>query len=152
MTTTPTRLRVMATLAAFVVGACSGGFGGASQAPSASVAPSASAPASAATSPSASPSAAAEPVTLSWFVDDNNVTQARLQGLIDAYKKIQPNVTIEIETHPGGTDGDNLIKTRLSTGDMNDIFYYNSGSLLQALNPSDTLVDLSKEPYIANIQ
>ena len=152
MTTTPTRLRVMATLAAFVVGACSGGFGGASPSPSASVAPSASAPASAATSPSASPSAAAEPVTLSWFVDDNNVTQARLQGLIDAYKKLQPNVTIEIETHPGGTDGDNLVKTRLSTGDMNDIFYYNSGSLLQALNPSDTLVDLSKEPYIANIQ
>ena len=152
MTTTPTRLRVMGILAALVVGACSGGFGGASPAPSSSSAASASAPASAAPSASASPSAAAEPVTLSWFVDDNNVTQARLQGLIDAYKKLQPNVTIEIETHPGGTDGDNLVKTRLSTGDMNDMFYYNSGSLLQALNPSDTLVDLSKEPYIANIQ
>jgi raffinose/stachyose/melibiose transport system substrate-binding protein len=34
---------------------------------------------------------------------------------------------------------------------MNDIFYYNSGSLLQALHPADTLVDLSKEPFIANI-
>ena len=54
-----------------------------------------------------------EPVTLSWFVDDNNVTQARLQGLIDAYKKLQPNVTIEIETQPGGGDGDNIVKTRL---------------------------------------
>ena len=34
---------------------------------------------------------------------------------------------------------------------MNDIFWYNSGSLLQALNPSETLVDLSGEPFIANI-
>jgi raffinose/stachyose/melibiose transport system substrate-binding protein len=34
---------------------------------------------------------------------------------------------------------------------MTDIFWYNSGSLLQALHPTDTLVDLSKEPFIANI-
>ena len=61
-------------------------------------------------------------------------------------------MTIEIETHPGGTEGDNLVKTRLATGDMPDMFYYNSGSLLQALNPSDTLVDLKDEPFIANIQ
>ncbi len=111
--------------------------------------PAASAPASAAASPS---EANAEPVTLSYFVDDNNVTAARLQGLIDAYQTLHPNVTIEIETHPGGTEGDNLVKTRLATGDMPDMFYYNSGSLLQALNPSDTLVDLSDEPFIANIQ
>ena len=101
----------------------------------------------------ASPSeAAAEAVTLNWFVDDNNVTQARLQGLIDAYTKLHPNVTITIETHPGGTEGDNLVKTRLATGDMPDIFYYNSGSLLQALNPAETLVDLSGEPFVANLQ
>ena len=34
---------------------------------------------------------------------------------------------------------------------MTDIFWYNSGSLLQALNPSETLVDLNGEPFIANI-
>ena len=77
----------------------------------------------------------AEPVTLTWYIDDNNVTADRLQGLVDAYTAINPNVTFEIETRPGGTDGDNLVKTRLATGEMTDIFYYNSGSLLQALNP-----------------
>ncbi len=64
---------------------------------------------------------------------------------------LHPDVTINIESRPGGTEGDNIVKTRLATGDMTDIFWYNSGSLLQALNPSDTLVDLSKEPFIANI-
>jgi raffinose/stachyose/melibiose transport system substrate-binding protein len=34
---------------------------------------------------------------------------------------------------------------------MTDIFWYNSGSLLQALNPSETIVDISNEPFIANI-
>jgi raffinose/stachyose/melibiose transport system substrate-binding protein len=93
----------------------------------------------------------AEPVTLSYFIDDNNVTADRLQGLIDAFTAQHPNVTFEIETHPGGTEGDNLVKTRLATGEMNDIFYYNSGSLFQALNPTETLVDLSGEPFIDNI-
>ena len=93
-----------------------------------------------------------EPVTLTYFTDDTGPTAARLGGLIDAYTALHPNVTIEIETHPGGSEGDNLVKTRLATGDMSDMFYYNSGSLLQALNPSDTLVDLSAEPFIANIQ
>jgi raffinose/stachyose/melibiose transport system substrate-binding protein len=64
---------------------------------------------------------------------------------------LHPNVTITIETRPQGTEGDNLVKTRLATGDMTDIFFYNSGSLLQALNPSDTLVDLSDQPFIENI-
>jgi raffinose/stachyose/melibiose transport system substrate-binding protein len=34
---------------------------------------------------------------------------------------------------------------------MNDIFYYNSGALLQALHPANSLVDLSQEPFMANI-
>lgn len=138
-----TRIGVLSLLAALAVGACSGGFGGASPTTPASAPPAASEPAA---------SAAGEAVTLSYYVDDNNVTAARLKGLTEAFTKLHPNVTFEIETHPGGTDGDNLVKTRLSTGEMNDIFYYNSGSLLQALNPADTLVDLSGEPFIANIQ
>ncbi len=137
----------IATVAALMVAGCSGGFGGSSQTPPAS----AEASAAASAPVEASASAAAEPVTLSFYTDDNAVTTARIAGLIDAYTALHPEVTIEVETHPGGTEGDNLVKTRLATGEMSDIFYYNSGSLLQALNPSETLVDISGEPFIANI-
>ncbi len=34
---------------------------------------------------------------------------------------------------------------------MDDVFWYNSGSLLQALNPAQTLVDLTNDPAIANV-
>jgi raffinose/stachyose/melibiose transport system substrate-binding protein len=134
-------------LAALAVAACSGGFGGSS--PSAPAAtPSASGPAE--SEPAGSP--AGEPVTLTYLVDDTEATQARAHALADAYTALHPNVTFDIETRPGGTEGDNIVKTRLSTGEMTDIFWYNSGSLLQALNPAESLVDLSAEPYIANIQ
>jgi raffinose/stachyose/melibiose transport system substrate-binding protein len=151
MATSATRIGALGLLTLLAVSACSGGFGGApaTTAPTTAPTTAASEPASAPASPS---EAAGEAVTLNWYVDDNNVTQARLQGLIAAYTKLHPNVKIEIETHPGGTDGDNLVKTRLSTGDMPDMFYYNSGSLLQALNPADTLVDLKDQPFVANLQ
>jgi len=93
----------------------------------------------------------AAPVTLSYLVDDSEANQASAKALADAYMALHPNVTISVESRPGGTDGDNVVKTRLATGEMTDVFWYNSGSLLQALNPSDTLVDLSGEPFIANI-
>ena len=34
---------------------------------------------------------------------------------------------------------------------MTDVFFYNAGSLLQALNPSKTLVDLTNEPFMKNV-
>ena len=141
-----TRLGVLSVLAAVLVAACSGGFGGSSATPGAASQPAGSAPAS---QPAESQSA--EPVTLTYYVDDNNVTAQRLEGLTDAYTALHPNVTFEIETHPGGTEGDNLVKTRLATGEMSDIFYYNSGSLFQALNPTETLVDLSGEAFVGNM-
>jgi raffinose/stachyose/melibiose transport system substrate-binding protein len=117
--------------------------------PTAATEPAATEPA--ATELVATEPAEAEPVTLTYLVDDSEANQASAKALADAYMALHPNVTIIIESRPGGTEGDNIVKTRLATGDMTDIFWYNSGSLLQALNPSETLVDLSNEPFIANI-
>lgn len=95
---------------------------------------------------------AEEPVTVSFLGAQNENDALMIDALTEAYTAMHPNVTFDIEVAAaGGTEVDNLVKTRLATDEMNDIFYYNSGSLLQALNPSDTLVDLSGEPFIANI-
>ncbi len=96
--------------------------------------------------------AAQDSISLTYLVDDSQNSQDTAQALVDAYTAQHPNVTITVESRPGGTEGDNLVKTRLATGDMDDIFFYNSGSLLQALHPTQTLVDLSGQPFIANIQ
>ena len=87
--------------------------------------------------------AAKADVTLSFLIDNGADTQAIAEALATAYEAKNPGVKIEIETRPGGAEGDNIIKTRLATGEMDDIFLYNSGSLFQALNPAKTLVDLT---------
>lgn len=119
------------------------------------VQPPPAAPAEAPQEQAAEPAGAAEeapaPVTLTYMVGDVETDQLIARTLIDAYMELHPNVTIEIENRPGGGEGDNLVKTRLATGDMTDLFSYNAGSLLQALNPSDTLVDLTNEPFMENV-
>ncbi|MGO4535058.1 ABC transporter substrate-binding protein [Leifsonia sp. 2MCAF36] len=86
--------------------------------------------------------------TISLLAGGNDPAATKFaKDLATGFHKANPSITVKVETRPGGTDGDNLIKTRLSTGDMNDVFLYNSGSLLQALHPDTTLQPLTDESW-----
>jgi raffinose/stachyose/melibiose transport system substrate-binding protein len=116
-------------------------------------------PAAASTAPTEPPGSAAAPaelnngenVTLKLLADNTETTSLLTAGLTSAFSALHPNVTFDIEQRPGGADGDNIVKTRLATNEMADVFFYNSGSLLQALNPTETLVDLSGDPMLDNV-
>ncbi len=95
--------------------------------------------------------AAAEPVELSILVDNTDLSIALAEGVTAAFTAANPEVTFDVQTRPQGGEGDNVVKTRLATGDMTDLFAYNSGSLLQALNPTQTLVPLTGEALVANL-
>jgi raffinose/stachyose/melibiose transport system substrate-binding protein len=95
--------------------------------------------------------AAAEEVTLSFLIDNAPSTVAWADQLKADFEAQNPEIKIEVETRPGGGEGDNIIKTRLSTGEMTEVFLYNSGSLFQAINPPQNLVDLTAEPFQANV-
>ena len=47
----------------------------------------------------------------------------------------------------GGAEADNIVKTRLASGDMADLLIYNSGALLSALNPGEYFIDISQDVY-----
>ena len=89
--------------------------------------------------------------TLTLLMDNQSPAAMEGYNAVAAEFEKKYNIKTEIETRPGGSEGDNLVKTRLSTGDMTDLVAYNSGSLLQALNPEKNFVDLTNEPYIDNI-
>ncbi|GAA3586221.1 extracellular solute-binding protein [Nonomuraea rosea] len=91
-------------------------------------------------------------VTLSFMTGSDQSTVATSTALANAFMKANPTIKIKMEQQSGGSEGDNVVKTRLSTGEMTDVFWYNSGSLLQALNPAQTLVDLTGDPVLANVQ
>jgi raffinose/stachyose/melibiose transport system substrate-binding protein len=90
-------------------------------------------------------------VTLSFLIDNSEPTVATVKAIVDAFQKANPTIKIETETRPQGTEGDNVVKTRLSTREMTDVFWYNSGSLLQALNPAQTMADLTGDPVLNSV-
>ncbi len=94
---------------------------------------------------------AAKKVTLTMLVDNTVDTMRTADALTKAYMKLNPNIEFEIETRPGGGEGDNIVKTRLATDEMTDLFAYNSGSLLQALKPSRTIVPINDMENYGNI-
>lgn len=94
----------------------------------------------------------AQQTTLTFLIDNAPNTVSTAEALVADFEAANPDINIEIETRPGGGEGDNIIKTRLATGSMADMFIYNSGSLFQAINPQQNLVDLTNEPWQADVQ
>jgi ABC-type glycerol-3-phosphate transport system substrate-binding protein len=90
-------------------------------------------------------------VQITYQADNSPATAATAKPLIAAFEKANPDITVKFDTRPQGTDGDNLVKTQLSTGEMADVFNYNSGSLMQALNPDNTLVDLKDQSWVKDV-
>ncbi|WP_274649615.1 ABC transporter substrate-binding protein [Paenibacillus humicola] len=96
------------------------------------------------------PSNAPKKETISIMVGSTGTLLDAMKAVAaEAEKKL--NISVEWDIKPDGAEGDNLVKTRLATGDMADILAYNTGSLFQALNPSQNFVDLTNEPYMADI-
>lgn len=77
---------------------------------------------------------------------DTDLTMAGFDA-VAALAEEKLGIKINIETRPGGADGDNVVKTRLASGDMADLCAYNSGALLSALNPAEYFIDISGEEF-----
>ncbi|SFB06419.1 raffinose/stachyose/melibiose transport system substrate-binding protein [Cohnella sp. OV330] len=120
--------------------------------PSATASASASAPASSA---AASPSASTEseryekPVTLKLLIDNQTSTEG-IKAITDEIEK-RYNIKTEFDLRPGGGEGDNLVKTKLATGEMDDLNFYNAGSLFKSLQPEKYFLDLTDEPFMDNV-
>lgn len=94
-------------------------------------------------------SAGATTITFLTGATDTDVASAK--AVIEAFTAANPNITIKTDTRPGGSEGDNLVKTRLATGDMSDVFIYNNGSLLQAIKPEQNLTPLDDQPWAGQL-
>lgn len=94
---------------------------------------------------------AAQAQELSVLIDNNAGNVSAFEALMAAYSAQNPDVSFDVELRPGGGEGDNIVKTRLATGEMADIFSYNSGSLFQALRPDRTLVPINDIPNFGNL-
>jgi len=92
-------------------------------------------------------------VTLTWFmgagVPDDIATA---EQLAEDFNAANPDIEVVVDASgPEGTELDNMVKTRLSTGDMSDLFWYNSGALMLALNPDQQLLNVDGEPWLDDL-
>lgn len=101
--------------------------------------------------PTSTADGAAEAVEITMLIDNSAHTTATGQAMADAFNESQDEVIVKVETRPEGAEADNLVKTRLATGEMTDIFQYNSGSLLAALDPATNMVPITGEAFLDNI-
>jgi raffinose/stachyose/melibiose transport system substrate-binding protein len=89
--------------------------------------------------------------TISFLGGNDPASLAVAKQYIAAFEKANPDITVKYDQKPGGADGDNIVKTKLATGDMDDVFSYNSGSQIQGDHPDERLVDLSGESWAKGV-
>lgn len=90
-----------------------------------------------------------EKISLTLLVDRDQDLSG-IEAVAEAIEK-ELNIETVIDLRPGAPEGDNIVKTRLATGDMADLCFYNSGALFQTLNPSEHFVDLTNEGFIKDL-
>ncbi|HPZ50684.1 MAG TPA: ABC transporter substrate-binding protein [Propionibacteriaceae bacterium] len=88
------------------------------------------------------------------FLNTNDSNQVALsQALVKAFNESQDKYVVQADnSRPGGGEGDNIVKTRLSTGEMAEVFVYNSGSLMQAIKPEQNLVPLDDQGWMKDVR
>jgi raffinose/stachyose/melibiose transport system substrate-binding protein len=91
-------------------------------------------------------------VTITLLADNSDSTVKPAQAVIDAFNATNSGVTVKLDTRAQGADGDNIVKTKLATGDMADVFQYNTGSLMAALDPAKNMVPLTSESYMSTVE
>ncbi|TWD84249.1 carbohydrate ABC transporter substrate-binding protein (CUT1 family) [Kribbella amoyensis] len=90
-------------------------------------------------------------VEITYLITNQEQDLKEAEQLAKDFHAKYPDLTVKVETRPAGTEGDNIIKTRLSTGDMPEVFNYNTGSLFQAIAPQKNLLPVNDEPYIGDL-
>jgi raffinose/stachyose/melibiose transport system substrate-binding protein len=89
--------------------------------------------------------------TISFLIDNGATSTDVANAVIADFEAKNPDINVELETRPPGAEGDNVLKTKLSTGEMNDVFLHNSGSNLRAIDPDKTLVNLADETWTSKL-
>lgn len=89
-------------------------------------------------------------VTLSWMIDrDTDITG--IQAVMDAFTE-QTGIRFDLELRPGGAEGETILQVRYATGEAPDFIWFNSGSMVQLLDPTNNFVDLTGQPFLNNVE
>lgn len=90
--------------------------------------------------------------TITFLVNNSDSAVRAADAIIEAFEAENADIRVQKEVKSAGTDGTNLVKTRLATGDMADVFEYDSGALLTAIRPSENLVPQTDAAWVEELE
>jgi len=90
-------------------------------------------------------------VSLTYSVGNSEASVRSAEQVTKDFMAKNPDIALKIEPRPEGGEGDNLVKTRLSTGEMSELFGYNTGSLFQQIAPEKNLTPLDDQPWVGEL-
>jgi len=94
--------------------------------------------------------AAQSDVVLSYIIDrDTDLTG--LVAVMEAFTE-ETGIRFEQELRPGGAEGETFLQVRFATGEASDFIWFNSGSMVQLLDPTNNLADLTGQPFLERLQ
>ncbi len=91
----------------------------------------------------------AEPVTLTMLI--SNTSNNAGKEAVFAKMKEDIGISVEMELRPGGAEGENIVRSRLASGDSTDIHAFNAGSLFATLNPVKNFIDITNQPFMDRV-
>lgn len=102
--------------------------------------------------PFSPPVARAAGETIHVWTDGGNDDEPLIKALAAAFETANPTVHIEVDVGPSGDPAVQEIKQKLHSATMtDDVSVYYAGSLFQGLDPTKNLVELTNEPWEADV-
>ncbi|SDN93364.1 carbohydrate ABC transporter substrate-binding protein, CUT1 family (TC 3.A.1.1.-) [Paenibacillus sp. yr247] len=91
-----------------------------------------------------------KPVTISFMHFKSDVTDG-VQKIVDQFEKENPNIKVEVQPVKYD-DYYTLLKTKVASGDVIDVFSLNSGSNTKSIVDGGYLLDLTDQPFMKNFE
>jgi len=89
-------------------------------------------------------------IVLSYIVD-RDTEQSGFLAVMERFTELT-GIRFEQELRPGGAEGETLLQVRFATGVEPDFLWFNSGSMVSLLDPTNNLADLSGQPFLDRLQ
>lgn len=88
-------------------------------------------------------------LTFMMSMSESNATEGYYAQIAAFEEKY--GCTVEVESIPGGDEGENIKLVRLATGSLSDIYMSSIGAKFDEFDPVNNCMDISGEPWVENI-
>lgn len=92
-----------------------------------------------------------EDKSITWLVEDGAASLASAEQVVRDFEAVNPDIDVELEFRPQGGEGSGVVRGRLKSNDMADVFTYPTTPLLSQLDPEDSILPVTDEPFLSDV-